>query len=121
MQIRNAEKSWQEEEMSKPEDQRYQHNFLEWIRALKEADALIYQVTRLYDDAPAWRKRWTPSSPYEMHRAYDCVYAHALGFIDDEHVAPKKVVEVLQKQLAGLRNTFVELAGHNNVDNEMRT
>ncbi|KAH9871080.1 hypothetical protein J1614_006654, partial [Plenodomus biglobosus] len=108
----NTEKSWQEDAMAKPEDQRCQHNFIRWIQALQHADALIYQVSRLCDSAPAWRQRWSPVTPYEMQRAYDCVYAHALGLIDDELAAPERVLELLQGQLTKSRKAFAELTGN---------
>ncbi|KAF2849739.1 hypothetical protein T440DRAFT_533261 [Plenodomus tracheiphilus IPT5] len=115
-QIRVVEKAWQEEEMDKPENERWQHNFLEWILALKKADSLIYQINRLCESAGAWRRRWSPSTPHDIQRAYDCVYAHALGLIDDECVAPARVLEALQQQLVECREKFAELAGDNDME-----
>ncbi|KAH9880440.1 hypothetical protein IAQ61_000731 [Plenodomus lingam] len=115
-QIRHAGASWKKAEMGKPENQRFQHNFIGWIQALQQADALIYQVGRLSDSAPAWRRHWSPETPYEMHRAYDCVYAHAIGLIEDERVSPARVVETLQEQLKESKETFAELAGDDEVE-----
>lgn len=58
--------------------------------------------------------------PCEMQQAYDCVYAHALNLIDDEIVAPARVLELLQGQLTKSTKTFIEPIG-NDAEGEMRT